>query len=95
MEIDPRTIHEELVTALGPSTSSYTAVTRWTKYFRQEREDVNDDPRSASLVFEFIDENIELVQQFISNDPHSTYYEIIAETSLSLSLSWYDRTNYQ
>ena len=29
------------------------------------------------------DENIELVRQVINNDPHSTYDEIIAETSLS------------
>ena len=36
---------------------------------------------------EFTGENIELVRQVISNDPHSTCDEIIAETSLSLSLS--------
>ena len=29
-------------------------------------------------------ENIELVRQVISNDLHSTYDEVIAETSLSL-----------
>ena len=28
VEIDPKTIHEELVTALGPNASSYTTVTR-------------------------------------------------------------------
>ena len=28
LEIDPKTIHEKLVTALGPSASSYTTVTR-------------------------------------------------------------------
>ena len=49
LDIDPKTIHEELVTALGPSALSYTAVTRWAKRFRQGREDVNDHPRSAGL----------------------------------------------
>lgn len=83
LEIDPKTIHEELVTALGPSAPSYTTVTGWAKRFREGREDVNDDPRSGRLVSELTDENIELVRQVISNDPHSTYDEIIAETLLS------------
>ena len=48
-QIHPKTIHEELVKGLEPGTPSYTTVTRWTKCFRQEREDVNDHPRSARL----------------------------------------------
>src|SRR5271155_5843621 len=83
LETDPKTIHEELVTALGTSAPSYTTVTRWAKRFRERREDVNDDPRSGRPVSELTDENIELVRQVISNDPHLTYDEIIAETSLS------------
>ncbi|CAF3389983.1 unnamed protein product [Rotaria sp. Silwood2] len=92
LEIDPKTIHEELVTALGPSAPSYTTFTRWAKRVREGREDVNDDPRSGRPVSELTDENIELVRQVINNDPHSTYDEIIAETSHSLS--WYNRANY-
>ena len=83
LEIDPKTIHEELVTALRPSAPSYTIVTRWTKRFCEGKEDVNDDPRSASSVSEFTGENIELVRQVISNDPRSTYDEIIPDASLS------------
>ena len=81
MEIDPKTIHEEFVTALGPSGPPYTTVTRWAKRFRQGREDVNDDPRFASPLSQFTGENIQLVRQVITNDSHSTYDEIIAETS--------------
>ena len=44
---------------------------RWTKRFREGREDVSDDPRFACPVFEFTGENIELIRQVISNDPHS------------------------
>ena len=84
LQIDPETIHEELETALGPSVSSYTTVTRWAKRFREERENTNDDPPSASPLSEFTAENLQLVRQVISNDPHSTYHETIAETSLSL-----------
>ena len=83
MGIDSKTIHEELVTALRTSAPSYTIVTRWAKRFREGKQDVNDDPRSTSPVSEFTGENIELVRQFISNDPHSTYDEIIPDASLS------------
>ena len=84
LEIDSKTIHEELVTALGPSALSYTTATRWARRFRQGREDVNDHPQSACpALSQFTDENIELVRQVISNDPHSAYDKIIAETSLS------------
>ena len=83
LDIDPKTIHEELVTALRPTAPSYTIVTRWAKHFREGKEDVNDDPGSASPVSKFTGENIELVRQVISNDPHSTYDEIIPDASLS------------
>ena len=81
LEIDPMTIYEELVTLLGPGALSYTTVTRWAKHFCEGREDVNNHPRSASAVSELIGENIELLRQVISNDPHSTYDEIILRTS--------------
>ena len=92
LKIDPKTIREELVTALEPSAPLYTIVTRWAKRFREGRKDINDDPRYASPVSQFTGENIELVRQVISNYPHSTYDEIIPDTSLSLS--WHNRTNY-
>ncbi|CAF4330992.1 unnamed protein product, partial [Rotaria sp. Silwood2] len=81
--INPKTIHEELATALGPKAPSYPTVADWAKRFREGREDVNDDPRSGRPVSELTDENIELVRQVINNDPHSTYDDIIVETSLS------------
>ena len=48
--INPKTIHEELATALESKSPSYPTVAEWTKRFREEREDVNDDPRSGSPV---------------------------------------------
>ena len=41
LQIDSKTIDEELVTALGLSAPSYTIVTRWAEHFREGREDVN------------------------------------------------------
>ena len=65
---------------MGPGAPSYTTVTRWAKHFRH----VNDHSRSGRSVSEFTGENTQLVRQVISNNPHSTYDEIIVETSLSL-----------
>ena len=81
--IAPMTIHEELPTALGPDAPAYRTVAKWAERFREGREDVNDDLRSGRPVSELTDENIELVRQVITNDPHSTYDDIIAETFLS------------
>ena len=77
------TIYEELATALGPDAPAYRTVAKWAERFREGREDVNDDLRSGRPLSELIDENIELVRQVITNDPHSTYDDIIAETFLS------------
>ena len=81
--INPKTIHEELATALGSKAPSYPTVAEWAKRFSEGREDVNDDPRSARPVSELADENIGLVREVIGNDPHSTYDDIIPETFLS------------
>ena len=70
LDIDPKTIHEKLVTALEPRAPLHTTVIIWEKRFRQGREDVNDHSPSASPLSQFTDENIELVRQVIINDPH-------------------------
>ena len=67
---------------MGASAASYTTVIRWAKRFLQEREDVNNHCPSASLLSQFTGKNIELIPEDTSNDPHSTYDEIIAENSL-------------
>ena len=83
--IAPMTIHEKLATALGPDAPAYRTVARWAERFREGREDVNDDLRSGRPLSELTYENIEVVRQVITNDPHSTYDDIIAETFLSHS----------
>ena len=83
MEINPKTIYEELPTTLEFNAPSYPTVTKWAKCFCEGREDVNNDPRSARPLSELTHENIELVREVISNDSHSTYVDIIPETFLS------------
>ncbi|CAF2628528.1 unnamed protein product [Rotaria sp. Silwood2] len=81
--IDSKTIFDELTEALGPDASSYPIVRKWAKRFREEREDISDDPRSGRPILVPTDENIERVRQVIENDPHSTYDDITVETGLS------------
>ena len=50
--INSKMTHEELATASVSKSPLYTAVTEWAKCFGEEREDVNDDPRSASPLSE-------------------------------------------
>jgi transposase len=83
LETDAKTICEELTTALGPDAPVYSTVVKWVKRFREGREDVNDDFRSGRQISVLTDENIEWIRQVIEDDPHSTYDDIIAETSLS------------
>jgi len=80
--INAKTICEELTDALGYDAPSYATVKRWVKRFREGRDDVDDDPRSGRPVFMLTDENIERVRQVIEDDRHSTYDDIMAETSL-------------
>lgn len=76
-------IHNELVLALGDSAPSYRTVTRWVSEFESGREEVKDDPRSGRPVTTFTNANVERVRILIENDPHITYTEIEAETSIN------------
>jgi len=83
--IDSKTIFNGLTEALGPYTPSYPTVRRWAQHFREGREDVSDDPRSARPISVLTDENIECARQVIEHDPHSTYDDTMVETDLSRS----------
>ena len=65
--IDPKTIHEELATALGPNVPSYVTVTSWARRFREGREDVNDDPRSGRPVSELTSVGVKTIFQKVDS----------------------------
>ena len=83
LEIDPKTVPEELVTALGPDASSYTSYKVGKTFLSRKRRCQRSSLTCSRPLSEFTGENIQLVGQVISNDPHSTYDEILHETSLS------------
>ncbi|CAF1489471.1 unnamed protein product [Rotaria sordida] len=83
LEINAKTICEELTETFGSDAPAYSTLKKWAQRFREGREDVRDDPRSGRPVSVLTDDNIERVRQIIEDDPHSTYDDIMAETSLS------------
>ena len=85
--INASLIYEELTTVYGAQAISSSTVQRWSKYFREGKMEIEDDPRSgrsvSKITDKITDENIELVRTIIDEDPHSTNDDIEAETSLS------------
>ena len=55
----------------------------WVSLFINGRESIEDDPRSGRQITGFTQENIEAVSKVIVENPHLTYNQIEAWTSLS------------
>ena len=81
--ISATSICQELETAYGDQAPCYSTVQRWAKLFKDGREVVEDDPRCGRPITSLTPINIELVRQAVEENPHITYIEIEAETSLS------------
>ncbi|CAF1129943.1 unnamed protein product [Rotaria sp. Silwood1] len=55
-------IHDELTTAYGQDVVSYCTVTRWIQRFSNERESLEDNPRSGRPLSAIIQQNIDAVK---------------------------------
>ncbi|CAF5161705.1 unnamed protein product, partial [Rotaria sp. Silwood1] len=58
---------------------------RWAKWFREGREEVEDEARPGRPVTETTTENIEQIRRLIDDDPYSTIEELQEQTGLSYS----------
>ena len=76
-------IFNQLKTIYNDQALSYATVARWVTLFKNGRESIEDDPRSGRPITGFTQDNIEAVSKVTMEDPHSTYNEIEAYTSLS------------
>ena len=83
LEVDPTTIHQELVTAYGPHAISYSTVQKRAKLVQEGEMEIEEKPRSGRPVSKINKENIDLVRELIEEDPHVTYDELEGETELS------------
>ena len=83
MGISPTSICQELKTGYVDQAPLFSTVQRWAKLFKDGREGVEDDPRCGRQITSLTPINIELVLQSVKENPHITYTENEAETSLS------------
>jgi histone-lysine N-methyltransferase SETMAR len=81
--IEPIDIWKELQASRGADAYSLSTVERWAKKFREDLMDVEDEPRPGRPITTKTQDNIEWVRSLIEEDPHSTYADLEAETSLS------------
>ncbi|CAF3340222.1 unnamed protein product, partial [Rotaria socialis] len=75
LNMQPKSIFDELCTALRDQAPSYNTVVRWSKLCREGREEVEDEPRPGRPVTETTSDNIEKVLHLIDNGPYFTIDE--------------------
>ncbi|CAF1395072.1 unnamed protein product [Adineta steineri] len=65
-------IYNELTTAYGQDAVSYRTVARWIERFSNEREGLEDNPRSGRPLSAITQRNIDEVKDLVNDDPHIT-----------------------
>ena len=83
LHIQTRIIHDELYTVYGDEASSLGTVERWPMFFREGREEVEDEAWPGRPITQTTSDNIEKVRLLISDDPYSTIEEVQEQTGLN------------
>ncbi|CAF1248117.1 unnamed protein product [Rotaria sordida] len=87
LNIEERTIHDELRTVFGDEAPSYRTVARWAQWVREGREEIEDEERSGRSVTESTLENIEEIRSIVSDHSHVTIAELQEHTDLTSKLA--------
>jgi len=61
-------IHNELTAVYGPDIASYSTVTRWIQRFSNERESLEDNPRSGPPLSAINQQNIDGAKDLVNDD---------------------------
>ena len=85
LNLQARAIYEELHSVFGDEAPPLRTVERWTKWFREGREEVEDEARPGRPITETTTENIEQIRRLIEDDPYSTIEELQEESGLTYS----------
>ncbi|CAF0904142.1 unnamed protein product [Rotaria sordida] len=83
LHIEPIVIYNELYTVFVDEVPLLRTVQRWSKRFREGREEVEDEERPGRPITETTSENIEQVRDLIKDDPYATIDELEARSGLS------------
>jgi histone-lysine N-methyltransferase SETMAR len=83
LSIPARVIHDELRSVYGDEVPGLSTIERWSKLFRDGREEIEDKARPGRPITETTTENIEQVRLLIDDDPCITIEGIQEQTDLS------------
>ncbi|CAF1304393.1 unnamed protein product [Rotaria sp. Silwood1] len=83
LNIQARIIHDELYSMYGDHAPSVRTVERWSKLFREGREETEDEARPGRPITETKSENIEQIHLLIDDDPYLTIDELQEQTDLT------------
>ncbi|CAF3022775.1 unnamed protein product [Rotaria sp. Silwood2] len=83
LNIPARVIHDELNSVYGDEAPGLSTVERWSKLFREGREEIEDKARPGRPIAETTTENIEQIRLLIDHDPYITIEGIQERTNLS------------
>ena len=78
-----RNIHNELVEVCGDQALAYFTVRRWAQLFREGRDSNEDEPRTGRPKSAICEHSIELVGEFLRNNPCCSIEEISKYTDIS------------
>ncbi|CAF4443961.1 unnamed protein product [Rotaria sp. Silwood2] len=78
-------IHDELTTAYEHGEVSYYTVTRWIQRFSNERESLEDNPRSCCSITAFTQQNIDAVTDLVNDDLHISIDYIATTSDMSIT----------
>ncbi|CAF4967055.1 unnamed protein product [Rotaria sp. Silwood1] len=81
-------IHDELTTAYRHGVVSYCTVTRWIQRFSNERESLEDNPRSGCPITTNTQQNIDAVKDLVNDDLHISidYIATISDMSITCAI---------
>ena len=83
LHTESKVILNELSSVFGDAAPPLLTVQRWSKCFRDGREEVQDKERAGTPIVKTTSENIRQVRDLINNDPYITVDELEAENGLS------------
>ncbi|CAF1664481.1 unnamed protein product [Adineta ricciae] len=66
LDVQPTIIHNELCTVFDDEAPSFRTVARWSKWFREGRQDIEDETRGGRPITETTSENIEQTDEVLT-----------------------------
>ena len=79
----PKAIHEDMVSALGNTSPSYSTIKKWAAEFKQGRESLEDDPRSGSPRSSTAADQVDTIHRMVLEDRRLTIQQIADKTGIS------------